>query len=154
MNTINNTLNIKKIFKILPHRYPFLLIDRVLNFKNFEFLNAIKNCTINEPYFQGHFVKEPIFPGVLIIEAMAQAASILIYKSIGQLHINKLYYFVGIDSTRFKKTVIPGDQIFIQVNIWKFNKHILIFKNTALVNENIVCKSKIIFAKKSCSKYK
>lgn len=149
MNIINNTLNIKKIFEILPHRYPFLLIDRVLNFKNFEFLNALKNCTVNEPYFQGHFLKEPIFPGVLIVEAMAQAASILIYKSINQFNLNKSYYFVGIESTRFKKIVTPGDQILIQVNLWKSNKHILIFKNTAVVNENIVCKSKIIFAKKS-----
>ncbi|QCI15922.1 3-hydroxyacyl-ACP dehydratase FabZ [Buchnera aphidicola] len=149
MNFVKNTLNIKKIFKILPHRYPFLLIDRVLNFKSFKYLNAVKNCTINEPCFQGHFLKEPIFPGVLIIETMAQAGSILLYQSTGQLSINKLYHFVGIDSARFKKNVIPGDQMHIKANIWKYSKNLLIFKNTALVNNNIVCKSKIIFAKTS-----
>jgi len=143
---INNSLNIKKILKILPHRYPFLLIDKVLNFEKFNFLNAVKNCTINEPFFEGHFFDKPIFPGVLIIEAMAQAASILIYKSTGKLNINKLFYFVGIDNARFKKNVIPGDQILIEVTILKSNKKILIFKNTALVNNNIVCKSKIVFA--------
>ncbi|AEO08594.1 (3R)-hydroxymyristoyl-[acyl carrier protein] dehydratase [Buchnera aphidicola str. Ak (Acyrthosiphon kondoi)] len=148
MNIINNTFNIKKILKILPHRYPFILIDRVLNFEKFKFLQAIKNCTINEPFFQGHFIDEPVFPGVLIIESMAQAASILIYKSTGQLNINKFYYFVGIDNTRFKKIVIPGDQIFIEVIILKSNKNLLIFKNIAVVNNNIVCKSNIIFAKK------
>ncbi|ACL30054.1 3-hydroxyacyl-ACP dehydratase FabZ [Buchnera aphidicola str. APS (Acyrthosiphon pisum)] len=148
MNVINNTLNIKKIFKILPHRYPFLLIDRVLNFEKFKYLQAIKNCSINEPYFQGHFSNEPVFPGVLIIESMAQAASILIYKSTGELNINKLYYFVGVDDTRFKKIAIPGDQIFIKVTILKSNKNILIFKNIAVVNNDIICKSKIVFAKK------
>lgn len=148
MNFTKNTLNIKKILKILPHCYPFLLIDRVLNFEIFKYLKAIKNCTINEPYFQGHFPSEPIFPGVLIVEAMAQAASILIYVSTGELNINKLYHFVGIENTRFKRIVIPGDQIFIEVTMFKSNKKILVFKNTALVNNNIICKSKIVFAKK------
>jgi len=153
LNFTNNQLNIKTILKILPHGYPFLLIDRVLNFETFKYLKAIKNCTINEPCFQGHFPDDPIFPGVLIIEAMAQAASILIYKSIkyksiNELNINKLYYFVGIDNTRFKKTVIPGDQVLIEVKVLKSNKNILIFKNTALVNNDVVCKSEIIFAQK------
>lgn len=148
MNIKLNILNIKKIFKILPHRYPFLLIDRILNFKTFKYLKAIKNCTINEPYFQGHFKKEPIFPGVLIIEAMAQAASVLIYQSTGELKINHLYYFVGIDNARFKKMVFPGDQIIIEVYLIQEKRNILTFKNTARVNKNIICKSTIIFAKK------
>ncbi len=149
MNIKNNVLNIKKILNILPHRYPFLLIDRVVDFTILKSLVALKNCTINEPYFQGHFLEEPILPGVLIIEAMAQAASILIYKSNGKLDINKLYYFVGIDNARFKKNVIPGDQIFIEVNLLKFHKNILKFKNVAIVNNKIISKSTIIFAKKS-----
>jgi len=148
LNIVNNTLNIKKILKILPHRYPFLLIDQVIKFEKFKYLQAIKNCTVNEPYFQGHFPNEPIFPGVLIVEAMAQAAGILIHKSLGKLNINKLYHFVGIDNTRFKKIVIPGDQMFIEVTILKSNKNILVFKNIALVNNNIICKSDIRFAKK------
>ncbi|AHG60138.1 3-hydroxyacyl-ACP dehydratase FabZ [Buchnera aphidicola] len=149
MNCINQTLNIKEILKILPHRYPFLLIDRVLNFQKFKYLKAVKNCTINEPYFQGHFLTESVFPGVLIIEAMAQASGILIYKSTGLLDINKLHYFVGIDNTRFKKNAIPGDQIFIEVTILKSDRNILRFKNIAIVDDEIVCKSTIIFAKKS-----
>jgi len=149
LNVINKTVNIKEILKILPHRYPFLLIDRVINFQIFKYLRAIKNCTFNEPYFQGHFLKEPIFPGVLIIEAMAQASGFLIYHSTGELNINQLYYFVGIDNTRFKKNAIPGDQIFIEVIILKKNKNILKFKNIAIVDNNIICKSTIIFAKKS-----
>jgi len=149
LNILRKNLNIKKILKILPHRYPFLLIDRVIKLSIFKYLKAIKNCTINEPFFQGHFSKDPIFPGVLIIESMAQAAGILIYKSTGQLSINTLYHFVGIDNTRFKKTVTPGDQILIEVFFLKFNKNILKFKSTAIVNKDIICKSTIIFAKKS-----
>ncbi|AEO08042.1 3-hydroxyacyl-ACP dehydratase FabZ [Buchnera aphidicola] len=148
MNRKYDILNINKIFEILPHRYPFLLIDRIVHLENFKYLKAIKNCTINEPYFQGHFIKEPIFPGVLIIEAMAQASSILIYKSTGQLNINKLYYFVGIDNARFKNIVIPGDQIIIEITFLQSKRNMFIFKNKATVNKNIICKSKIIFAKK------
>lgn len=148
MNFVKNTLSIKKILKILPHRYPFLLIDRVLYFEKFKFLRALKNCTVNEPCFQGHFSKELVYPGVLIIESMAQAAGILIYKSVGLLDINKLYYFVGIDNARFKKNVIPGDQMLIEVTVFKNNKNILNFKNIVLVNNKIVCKSIIMFSKK------
>ncbi|QCI21547.1 3-hydroxyacyl-ACP dehydratase FabZ [Buchnera aphidicola (Hyadaphis tataricae)] len=147
MKDINDSVNAKSILKILPHRYPFLMIDKVITFKIFKCLKAIKNCSINEPFFQGHFLKNPIFPGVLIIEAMAQASGILIYKSTGELNINKLYHFVGMDNVRFKKNVIPGDQILIEV-IWsEVNKKILKFKNIAIVKNNIVCKSTIIFSK-------
>ncbi|WP_425619787.1 3-hydroxyacyl-ACP dehydratase FabZ [Buchnera aphidicola] len=148
MNEQCDILNINKIFDILPHRYPFLLVDRILNVKNFKSLQAIKNCTMNEPHFQGHFIKEPIFPGVLIIESMVQASGILIYKSTGKLNINKLYYFVGIDNARFKKVVIPGDQIIINVTFLQFKRNLLVFKNTATVDKQIICQSKIIFAKK------
>lgn len=149
MNIIKNNLNIKKILKILPHRYPFLLIDRVLKLSTFKYLKATKNCTINEPFFQGHFLKDPVFPGVLIIESMAQAAGILIYESTGKLSINNLYYFAGIDDTRFKKNATPGDQILIEVFFFKRKKNILKFKSTATVNNDIICKSTIIFVKKS-----
>lgn len=119
MNSNYDFLDITKILKILPHRYPLLLIDRILDFKKFYYLKALKNCTVNEPFFQGHFLKQPIFPGILIIETMAQAAAILIYKSTGILNINKLYYFVGIENARFKKNIIPGDQILIEVFVLK-----------------------------------
>lgn len=119
LNSNYDFLDITKILKILPHRYPLLLIDRILDFKKFYYLKALKNCTVNEPFFQGHFLKQPIFPGILIIETMAQAAAILIYKSTGILNINKLYYFVGIENARFKKNIIPGDQILIEVFVLK-----------------------------------
>lgn len=148
MNSNSNILDIKEILKILPHRYPFLLVDRILSVKKFKYLTAIKNCTINEPFFRGHFLEEPVFPGVLMIEAMTQAAAILIYKSTGELKINKLYYFVGIDKTRFKKIVIPGDQIFIKVIFSKSKKNFIEFKIVAMVDKKNVCKSSVIFAKK------
>ncbi|WP_348769563.1 3-hydroxyacyl-ACP dehydratase FabZ [Buchnera aphidicola] len=153
MNSNNNFLDIKKILKILPHRYPFLLIDKILDFKTFHYLKALKNCTINEPFFQGHFPKEPIFPGVLLIEAMNQAAAILIYQSTGILNINKLYYFVGIEHARFKKNVIPGDQIFIEVIYLQKRKNLIKFKvfitvNNKIVNNQKVCHATILFYKK------
>ncbi|QCI24884.1 3-hydroxyacyl-ACP dehydratase FabZ [Buchnera aphidicola (Rhopalosiphum padi)] len=149
MNDNKYILNIKEILKILPHRYPFLLIDRILDLKIFQYLTALKNCTINEPFFQGHFTKEPIFPGVLIIEAMTQAAAILIFKSIGTLNINKLYYFVGIENTRFKKIVVPGDQMFIKVIFLESKKNFIKFRIFAIVNKKNVCKATIIFCKKN-----
>ncbi|QCI17065.1 3-hydroxyacyl-ACP dehydratase FabZ [Buchnera aphidicola (Aphis helianthi)] len=148
LNYNHNILDIKKILKILPHRYPLLLIDRILDFKIFCYVKALKNCTINEPFFQGHFLKKPIFPGVLIIESMTQAAAILIYKSTGILNINKLYYFVGIENARFKKNVIPGDQIFIEVFYIKNKKNLIQFKAIALVNNINICHATILFYKK------
>jgi len=149
LNSDEYIFNIKDILNILPHRYPFLLIDRILDFKAFQYLKALKNCTVNEPFFQGHFIKEPVFPGVLMIEAMSQAAAVLIFKSIGKLNINQLYYFVGIENTRFKKIVVPGDQIFIEVIYLKSKKNFIKFKIFAIVNKKNVCKSTIIFYKRN-----
>ncbi|QCI18222.1 3-hydroxyacyl-ACP dehydratase FabZ [Buchnera aphidicola (Aphis nasturtii)] len=150
MNYNYNILYIKKILKILPHRYPLLLIDRILDFKIFHYLKALKNCTINEPFFQGHFLKDPVFPGVLIIEAMTQAAAILIYKSIkGSLNINKLYHFVGIENARFKKNIIPGDQIFIEVFYLENKRNLIKFKVIAIVNNKNICHATILFYKKN-----
>lgn len=122
-------MNISEIMKVLPHRYPFLLIDRVESFDQDKILVATKNVTINEPFFQGHFPGHPVMPGVLIIEAMAQTAALLAFRSMG---INKpedhVVYFVGIDKARFKKPVLPGDQLIISAEIirtlkgiWKFS---------------------------------
>ncbi|QFQ32419.1 3-hydroxyacyl-ACP dehydratase FabZ [Buchnera aphidicola (Aphis fabae)] len=148
MSSNYNVLDIKKILKILPHRYPLLLIDKILDFKIFNYLKALKNCTINEPFFQGHFLKEPIFPGILIIEAMTQAAAILIYKSTGALNVNKLYYFVGIENARFKQNIIPGDQIFIEVVYFKKKRNLIKFKVIAIVNNKNICHATILFYKK------
>ena len=122
-------MDISEIMKVLPHRYPFLLIDRVETFDPNRTLVAIKNVTINEPFFQGHFPDHPVMPGVLIIEAMAQAAALLAFKSMGTTKPeDHVVYFVGIDKARFKKPVVPGDQLTITAEIvrnlkgrWKFS---------------------------------
>ena len=124
---MSEPINIDEIFRLLPHRYPFLLIDRVIDFKPFDYLHAIKNVTINEPIFTGHFPGMPIFPGVLILEAMAQATGILGFKTATERSENELYLFAAIDGARFKKPVVPGDTLILEVkflkerrNIWKF----------------------------------
>lgn len=124
-------VNIHEILEYLPHRYPILLVDRVLSIEPSKSIVALKNVTINEPYFVGHFPQRPVMPGVLILEALAQAAGILVLKSMGiKPDANTLYYFVGIDKARFKKPVEPGDQLLLHVSItrsavgvWKFAAH-------------------------------
>ena len=113
-------LDINKILEYLPHRYPFLMIDRVLSCEPGKRLSAIKNVTINEPFFQGHFPHHPVMPGVLIIEAMAQACAILTFHSEQHRADERLvYYFVGIDNARFKKPVMPGDTLRLEVTFEK-----------------------------------
>jgi len=121
-------MDIHEILKHLPHRYPILLVDRVLEMEEGKRILALKNVTINEPFFNGHFPHHPVMPGVLIIEALAQAAAILSFKTLGTLPDEKsVYYFVGIDDARFKRPVSPGDQLTLDVVIernvrgmWKF----------------------------------
>ncbi|MGL5798946.1 MAG: 3-hydroxyacyl-ACP dehydratase FabZ, partial [Plesiomonas sp.] len=115
MTTQANSLCIEEIIDLLPHRYPFLLIDRVLDYKEGDYLHALKNVSFNEPFFQGHFPQKPIFPGVLILEAMAQATGILAFKTFGKPNGNELYYFAAIDRARFKRPVSPGDQMIFEV---------------------------------------
>jgi 3-hydroxyacyl-[acyl-carrier-protein] dehydratase len=118
----------KKIMDLLPHRYPFLMVDRVLEVEPFKYLKAIKSVTINEPFFQGHFPSYPVMPGVLILEALAQAGGILVMKSIPEEMEGKLFLFTGIEKVRFKKSVFPGDQLMLEVfyekhklNLWKMS---------------------------------
>lgn len=112
-------ISIKEIVRILPHRYPFLLLDRVTELVVNKMAMGIKNVTINEPFFQGHFPAEPVMPGVLILESMAQLAAVLAYVSIGEEGRGKLLYFAGIDGVRFRLPVIPGDQLLLQVVVTK-----------------------------------
>ena len=122
-------MDINEILKYLPHRYPFLLVDRVLSCEPGKDITAIKNVTINEPFFGGHFPHYPVMPGVLIIEALAQAAALLTLKTANlQTNEDSLYYFVGIDRARFKKPVQPGDQLILKatilrerIGIWKYS---------------------------------
>ena len=108
------TIRINDIFSMLPHRYPFLLVDRVLEYKPMEYVKALKNVTVNEPQFTGHFPEVPIMPGVLILEAMAQAGAILLVNSVEESVEGKIFMFTGIEKVRFRKPVIPGDQLILE----------------------------------------
>ncbi|ARC54869.1 hypothetical protein AOQ88_01235 [Candidatus Riesia sp. GBBU] len=142
-----NTLNIEEILNLLPHRYPFLLIDRVIDFEKNKYLHAIKNVSFNEPFFPGHFPGKPVFPGVLILEAIAQAAGILAFKSIGKLDRKELYYFAGINEARFKLPVFPGDQMFFEVKFIKTKCGLTRFKGTVKVKNKIVCEAIMMCAR-------
>ena len=133
-------LNIYEIIKLLPHRYPFLLIDRVVDFKENDYLHAYKNVSMNEPFFQGHFPEYPVMPGVLILEALAQATGILAFQSMEQKPgSDNLYLFVGIDKARFKKQVVPGDQLQLKVKLLKEKRGIWKFEAEAYVDDQLAC---------------
>ncbi len=140
-------MDIHYILKQLPHRYPFLLVDRVLEFKKGESLVAIKNVTINEPFFPGHFPNRPVMPGVMILEALAQATGLLAFETAGAApDDNMLYYFVGIDSARFRKPVEPGDQLRMEVKLLRHSRGIWKFEANALVDGEIVCDAQLMCA--------
>ena len=130
----------------LPHRYPFLLIDKILNFKKHDYLKAQKNVSNNEPFFQGHFPGHPVFPGVLILEAMAQATALLDFKSNEREKDSLLYYFVGIDKARFKKPVVPGDIMIIDVKLNQSKRDVHKFTASCMVDETIVCTAELLGA--------
>jgi 3-hydroxyacyl-[acyl-carrier-protein] dehydratase len=140
-----NKMEIREILNYLPHRFPFLLIDRVLEFEDGKSIVAIKNVAINEPFFQGHFPGNPVMPGVMILEALAQAAAILSFRSAKRdsTH-NLLYYFVGIDNARFKKPVIPGDQLILNVSILRQVRGIVKFATHATVDGVLVTEADLL----------
>lgn len=140
--------DIREILKYLPHRYPFLMIDRVTAFEANTSLTAIKNVTINEPIFTGHFPQSPIFPGVLILEAMAQAAALLGFKSMeGYPSEKTLYLLVGIDKARFKKQVIPGDQMVFDVELKQERRGIYKFAAVAKVDGILCASAEVVIAR-------
>lgn len=142
-----NSLDIYEVLKYLPHRYPFLLIDRVLAWTKDESITAIKNVTINEPFFQGHFPARPVMPGVLIIEAMAQSCAILSLKSLDTTpKENAIFYFVGIDGARFKRPVEPGDQLTITSNFKRRVKGIWMYESSARVGDDLCCTAELMCA--------
>ena len=130
----------------LPHRYPFLLIDKILDFKKHDYLKAQKNVSNNEPFFQGHFPGHPVFPGALILEAMAQATALLDFKSNEREKDSLLYYFVGIDKARFKKPVVPGDIMIIDVKLNQSKRDVHKFTASCMVDEAIVCTAELLGA--------
>jgi 3-hydroxyacyl-[acyl-carrier-protein] dehydratase len=139
------SLDINEIFKYLPHRYPFLLVDRVLEVKPGKSITAIKNVTHNEPFFTGHFPGRPIMPGVLILEAMAQASGILIFKTSDTLPGKDNWFFLaGIDNARFKRIVEPGDQLHMQIEILRARRDVWKFQATATVAGELACSAEIM----------
>ena len=133
------SMDIHEILDHLPHRYPFVLVDRVISMELGKEITAIKNVTINEPYFPGHFSYHPVMPGVLIVEALAQAAALLSFKTMDTKPTeDSVYYFAGIDNARFKKPVNPGDQIVLHVKIDRVLKGIWKYSGTATVDNEIV----------------
>ncbi len=136
--------DIQKIMSYLPHRYPFILVDRVLDIVPSEKITALKNVTINEPFFQGHFPGAPVMPGVLIVEAMAQAGGVLVFESLGQEKHGSLVYFMGMDKVKFRKPVIPGDQLIFEVNILKQRAKAVKMAATASVDGKRVAEAEIM----------
>lgn len=144
-----SNLDINKILEFLPHRYPFLLIDRVLDHVPETSLVAIKNVSINEPYFQGHFPHWPVMPGVLIVEAMAQACAILASLDIGaRASENRIYYFLGVDKARFKRPVVPGDCLEIHIKQLRRIKGVWRCEGKAYVEDELCSRAELMFTYK------
>ncbi len=148
-----NSMDIHEILEHLPHRYPFVLVDRVLSMELGKEIVAVKNVSVNEPYFPGHFPYHPVMPGVLIVEAMAQAAAILSFKTMNTKPTNdSVYYFAGIDNVRFKKPVSPGDQIILHVKIDRILKGIWKYIAVAKVGEEVVAEANMMCILKAIEK--
>ena len=141
-------MDINEVLKYLPHRQPFLLVDRVLEFEKDKSLVALKNVSYNEPFFAGHFPNRPVMPGVLIVEALAQAAAILAYKSTNALPSDGvLFLFAGIDKVRFRRVVEPGDQLRLEVNMLWNKREIFKIAGNAYVDGEIACTAEILSAR-------
>jgi beta-hydroxyacyl-ACP dehydratase FabZ len=136
--------DIQKIMELLPHRYPFLLIDRVLELVPDDRITALKNVTINEPFFPGHFPGQSVMPGVLIVEAMAQAGGLLAYESGTTDHRGMLIYFMGMDKVRFRKPVVPGDQLIFEAKILKWRSKVAKMSGTASVDNQLVAEAELM----------
>ena len=135
-------MDVTEIQKYLPHRYPFLLVDRVIEFEANERIVCIKNVTINEEVFNGHFPQTPVFPGVMIVEALAQASGILAFRSRGRLiDDGYVYYLAGTDKAKFKRSVVPGDQLRLEVEVTNLRKHWMKASGKAYVGDDLVCSS-------------
>jgi 3-hydroxyacyl-[acyl-carrier-protein] dehydratase len=138
-------MDIHQILKKLPHRYPILLVDRVLELEKGKRIKALKNVTINEPYFMGHFPHRPVMPGVMMLEAMAQAAALLSFDAMDvSIDDKTVYYFAGIDSARFKRPVEPGDQLIMDVSLERMKAGIFKFKGVSRVGEDIACEAELM----------
>ena len=143
-------MDINEIKQYLPHRYPFLLVDRVLELEPGKRIKALKNVSANEEFFQGHFPHFPVMPGVLIIEALAQAAALLSFKSMDKkLDDKSVYYFVGIDGARFKRPIVPGDTLTLEAEILNERRGLVKFAARALVGEVVACEAQLLCTMRS-----
>lgn len=147
---MNYVMDIHEILRFLPHRYPFLLIDRVISIDKGNSLVAIKNVSMNELFFNGHFPGRPVMPGVLILEAMAQAGAVLAYKSTDSTpQDGTLYYFAGIDNARFRRVVEPGDQLRLEVKVLRSKRDIWKLEGSAYVGDELACSAEFMSARKT-----
>ena len=145
-------MDIHKILKQLPHRYPFLLVDRVLAIDKGKTIRALKNVTMNEPFFQGHFPHRPVMPGVLMLEALAQAAALLAFDALDTSPSDDtVYYFAGIDGARFKRPVEPGDQLILDVTLLRMKAGIFKFKARAMVGDDLAVEAELTCAMRAVS---
>lgn len=141
---MKKTYDIQKIMKLLPHRYPFIMIDRIIELVSGEKIVALKNVTINEPFFQGHFPGEPIMPGVLIVEAMGQAGAILASESMDREKKGSLIYFMGMDKVKFRKPVVPGDQLIFEIRFLKQRSQAFKMSGIASVDDKRVAQAELL----------
>lgn len=145
-------MSIHEVLQYLPHRFPFLLVDRVVELIPGKSITALKNVTINEAFFTGHFPQRPVMPGVLIIEALGQASCILAFKTVGGTpQPNSLNYLAGIDNARFKQVVEPGDQLYLNVEIIRARRDLLKVRGTATVDGKVVCSAELMSVRKGHS---
>jgi beta-hydroxyacyl-ACP dehydratase FabZ len=142
---MGNILNVEEIMGILPHRFPFLLVDRIVELEEKKRIVGIKNVTYNESFFQGHFPDKPIMPGVLIIEAMAQVGGVLLLKSLPEMK-RKVVFFMGIDKAKFRRPVYPGDQIRIEVEVLRLRERTCKVQGKAFVEDELVAEAEIMSA--------
>lgn len=140
---MNEKIDIREIFRFLPHRYPFLLVDRILEFEEGKKIVGVKNITVNEPFFQGHFPGAPVMPGVLILEAMAQTGGILLLRNVPDRE-KKLIYLAGINNAKFKKPVVPGDQLKMILEVTKIKSKFCQMKGEAFVNDEKVAEAEYL----------
>jgi len=149
LDTPKNVIEVQGIKAIIPHRYPMLLVDRVLDYQPGKWLHAIKNVSINEAVFNGHFPELPIFPGVLILESLAQATGILGFKSTDSREENEMYLFASIDKARFKRPVVPGDTMHLHVDFIKERRGMWKFYGEARVDGKVVCSADLMCARRT-----
>ncbi len=141
---IPENIDILEILRLLPHRYPFVMVDRITSVTPSVKVTGLKNVTINEPFFQGHFPERPVMPGVLILEGMAQAGGVLAFYSVPEMIGNKLLYFAGIDKARFRRPVVPGDQLIFKMELIKYKRGIMVMSGKAYVDETLAAEAQLM----------